>query len=885
MTDVALSPALAFYARHGSALFPIPAGSKAPGGIVASFAHDHSASPEQWSRWAAANPGCNFGLVAGPSRLIIADVDISELGRDRAWAIWSEWWTSRGIPVPEPHVQSARGGWHTLFRLPDDAPPLRQIPLIGPVEGESKKAVVDLRVGNGFTVAAGSYYDGTARGEQSGSYILLTDAPPHAAPDALIQACTRATRTQPSSSSRAGSADVADTQRVLEWMAEHDAFASYDEWFRTGMLLRSHFGDDPGFALWQITNDGSASADYEASKWESFADKPVVDGVGIGTLRAHAKRMGCPHVIRDSLDSIFGTVAQIAHAAGATLSSAPAGMPLADTQKVIAALGQPIVDNFLAGTKDAPLRPSARDYPTLPDIMSEHPLFAPLQQCVDRILAMAEGGASTFRQHRVIETIAVLSAVHQQTCESLCQRISALGGVLSDGALNSAVQKFEGSVRREIATGQGFITDSKGFPAPENSDNVYAFIRQRGIDLRFNVWKQQVEVSDAGRNAFLQLTDHVFGDLLMDAENTQFNYHPSEARFRRGLISHARKTMYDPLVERVDRLADAWDGKPRLISWLTQTCGVPCDTYHQSVGRNLIGALVRRARQPGCVQAETVIFISPNQGTGKSTLTKILALEPEWHTDSFKFGGSQQNAIPQLAGKWVVELSDLAGMNKADVEEIKSFLSSTVDNFTAKYEAFSRDHLRRCVFIGTSNDKRPLIDSTGNRRFLPVHVVGEVDTDWLAANIDQLIGEAAHREAAGEEFAIPRGVWEEAARHQEAARNMTPVEELCQEWFDRPDGHAYYILASDIGRALDMAGQNKSARYASFLDKLGWRSENVVVPATGRKCRVWIRAEGKRLAEYVRLVPTQSAPKGPVDMRMQMAPTSASTQPALPPTS
>jgi predicted P-loop ATPase len=365
-------------------------------------------------------------------------------------------------------------------------------------------------------------------------------------------------------------------------------------------------------------------------------------------------------------------------------------------------------------------------------------------------------------------------------------------------------------------------------------------------------------------DTYTQLTDHLFGDLLMDAENSQFDYHPSEGRFRRGLVSNARRTMFDPLLDKIDRAAAAWDGVTRLDNWLSVTCGVPDDAYHKAVGLNLIGGMIRRARHPGCVHAETVIFISPDQGTGKSTLTKILALDEDWHTDSLKLGGRQQDMIPQMAGKWVIELGELAGMSKADVEDIKQFMSATSDNYTKKYEAFATDHKRRCMFIGTSNDRRPLADASGNRRFLPVHVQGEINLAWLRSTVELLIGEAAHREAAGETFGIPRELWPEATRQQEAARQMSPVEELCYEWFDRPPG-SYFATASDIGRALKMCGHK--GRYSAFMDKLGYRYENLEIPFDGRKCRIWIRHTSNRLEDCVRLEPMQRDINSPVEMR------------------
>src|SRR5713226_7016517 len=78
--------------RHELALFPMSYGSKEPFGIVASFAHDWSRSPEQWEHWRAAHK-CNFGIVAGPSRIVIVDIDVAEVGFESAWGYWTEWCT------------------------------------------------------------------------------------------------------------------------------------------------------------------------------------------------------------------------------------------------------------------------------------------------------------------------------------------------------------------------------------------------------------------------------------------------------------------------------------------------------------------------------------------------------------------------------------------------------------------------------------------------------------------------------------------------------------------------------------------------------------------------------------------------------------------------
>ena len=293
-----------FAEKNKFALFPMPAGQKLPHGIIDSFVHDWSRDPAQWKAWHDEHK-CNFGIVAGRSQLIIADVDVAEIGREAAWQHWSEWCESRGLPVFKPYCESARGGWHIAFALPEhiDVKTLRQVPLIGPIERVSKKSIIDLRVGNGYVVSPGSHFEGRP-------YTLFPDAAVHPAPDALFAACGRAQRE--TTSGRAGTADANDCAKVLQWMAESDCFASYDDWREAGMILRSEFGDDPGFSLWQLTNNGTCSADAEAAKWQSFSPDARADGVGIGTLRKRAKVAGCPHGIRTSVSAMFEGVAQLA---------------------------------------------------------------------------------------------------------------------------------------------------------------------------------------------------------------------------------------------------------------------------------------------------------------------------------------------------------------------------------------------------------------------------------------------------------------------------------------------------------------------------------------------------------------------------------------------
>jgi len=146
--------ALTRYAEMGAALCPIPAGGKSPVGLISSFAHDWSRDPHQWSAWSQQFPGCNWIMVAGPSRKIIVDIDVKKVGRDSAWSAWAEWCMSRDLPVFRPQVQTPSQGWHVIFDVDAEtqSETLRQPPLV--------PGVIDTRAGNGFVLIPPSIVDG-----------------------------------------------------------------------------------------------------------------------------------------------------------------------------------------------------------------------------------------------------------------------------------------------------------------------------------------------------------------------------------------------------------------------------------------------------------------------------------------------------------------------------------------------------------------------------------------------------------------------------------------------------------------------------------------------------------------------------------------------------
>src|SRR4029077_7475637 len=98
-----------------------------------------------------------------------------------------------------------------------------------------------------------------------------------------------------------------------------------------------------------------------------------------------------------------------------------------------------------------------------------------------------------------------------------------------------------------------------------------------------------------------------------------------------------------------------------------------------------------------------------------------------------------------VEGKWVIEIAELQGMRKAEIEKVKAFISRCHDRERKAYAHFRTEIPRTCVFIGTTNAEFYLKDVTGNRRFWPVKVA-RYDHKAFLHDRDQIFAEAVELE-------------------------------------------------------------------------------------------------------------------------------------------
>lgn len=209
------------------------------------------------------------------------------------------------------------------------------------------------------------------------------------------------------------------------------------------------------------------------------------------------------------------------------------------------------------------------------------------------------------------------------------------------------------------------------------------------------------------------------------------------------------KKRFHPITEYLKSLV--WDKTQRIDTLLIDYFGADDNAYTRAAIRKMLCAAVARVFEPG-VKFDTALILVGPQETYKSTFIKKLG--KHWFSDTFTTVQGKES-FEQLQGAWIIEMAELSGLKKAEVETIKHFISKREDQFRPAYGRTVETYKRQCVFFGTTNKDDFLRDPTGNRRFLPIDVRPEfvtksVPEDLTEDEIDQIWAEAYKLYRAGE---------------------------------------------------------------------------------------------------------------------------------------
>lgn len=241
---------------------------------------------------------------------------------------------------------------------------------------------------------------------------------------------------------------------------------------------------------------------------------------------------------------------------------------------------------------------------------------------------------------------------------------------------------------------------------------------------------------------------------------------------------------YHPIKEFLASLPE-WDEIPRVDTLLVDFLGAVDNEYVRAVTRKTLVAAIARVMTPGC-KFDTMLVLSGPQGKGKSTL--IAKLCGDWFNDSLLLSDTKdKTAAEKLQGYWILEIGELAGLKKTDIETLRGFLSRQNDIYRAAFGRRATPHPRQCVFIGTTNADTYLRDITGNRRFWPVKVPGGTDrSSWelTREEVEMIWAEALHYYKKGEALHLPKELEPIAVQEQKEAMEQDEREGTIRDYLE-----------------------------------------------------------------------------------------------------
>jgi hypothetical protein len=326
---------------------------------------------------------------------------------------------------------------------------------------------------------------------------------------------------------------------------------------------------------------------------------------------------------------------------------------------------------------------------------------------------------------------------------------------------------------------------------------------------------------------------------------------------RPDLLSHlnilAKKNSYHPIKAYLESLK--WDGVARVETLLSTYFDAVDNEYTRGIMRKVLAGAVKRVYEPGC-EMQYMLVLSGTSDIGKSSFWRRLAGE-EWFSDDMQLTDmGPRTGTEKIQNKWIVELPELSGMKKADMEAVKAFLTRQEDVCRLAYGRETSNLARQSIMVGTTNEDGFLKDLTGNKRFLPVKVTrrlkddldrdqiwAEVMTFWENEDIRlsqklRYMAEQAANEAmeVDDKFAlvvkfletkIPLNVWQDMKiwERQEFIKNADDKEKntfLSKDLFLREKVAPLEIWCECFGRTKDSIKRADSNEITACLIKLNW---------------------------------------------------------------
>lgn len=273
----------------------------------------------------------------------------------------------------------------------------------------------------------------------------------------------------------------------------------------------------------------------------------------------------------------------------------------------------------------------------------------------------------------------------------------------------------------------------------------------------------------------------------------------------------------------IDNLADRYFGRSEPI-------------YNRMVKMWLVSAIARALTSPVIdhdnyegSQVDHTLVLQSTQGKYKSTWFKTLG--GRWFSDSLK-DIENKDSLLLIHSTWILEFAELDHVtSRKQANTIKNFLTQRIDKFRKPYGHEVDDYPRRCVFCGTVNPSKFLVDDE-NRRFWIIPIadsVKELNIKLLEEERDQIWAAAYVAYKNGER-------WWPSDEEKVTIKLLNADFKESDDWEEpilrylssepREAVSTYELLTQALGLQERDIRIQESRRVTRILDALGWTKES-----------------------------------------------------------
>ena len=269
----------------------------------------------------------------------------------------------------------------------------------------------------------------------------------------------------------------------------------------------------------------------------------------------------------------------------------------------------------------------------------------------------------------------------------------------------------ETSIKKETKTGKGSLLE-----------RLEAYLLAH-YDFRFNVLTEQTEYRRKGENLFRQMEQRTLNTLCIDARYRGINCWDKDVS--RLLLSEKVAT-YHPFVDYLAGLPK-WDGEDRVseLALRVSDKSLWVNGFH----RWMLAMVAQWMGMEGqCANAVAPLLVSTEQGRCKSTFCSILLPDElqKFYIDKFDLT-SESGCEQKLSLFGLINMDEFDRYSVRSMATLKNLMQLKRLTFRKSHRNYYSQLPRIASFIGTSNQKELLTDTTGSRRFLCVEVKGKID--------------------------------------------------------------------------------------------------------------------------------------------------------------